>query len=135
MATVHSKGTITTLNGDNFSQFANKITFSREREAKENTRFGAESKTYASGLKDATAKAEGFYDNAAGVNPRTVLQAALNSGVAVPLVYRPEGTGSGKPTSTVQVLVTKFEDEVEVDDLITWSAEFQFTGDITDATQ
>lgn len=135
MASVHSKGTITTLNGDDMSQFSNSFTFSREKDTHENTTFGKNSKTYAAGLRDGTASVEGFYDNAAAPNPRSIFRTALNSDALVPMVYRPEGTGTGRPTSTVQVLVTSYEESSPVGDLITFSAELQFSGDITDATQ
>lgn len=135
MASVHSKGTITTLNGDDMSQFANSFEFSRELDTHEDTRFGMNSKSYKGGLRDGTASVEGFYDNAVAPNPRSIFRTALNNGVTVPMVYRPEGTGSGRPTSTVQVLVTKYDESAPVGDLITFSAEIQFSGDITDATQ
>lgn len=134
MAFVHGKGTVITIDGKSFTAFANKVTFSREADMHDTTTFGNNSKTYQAGLKDGTASVEGIYDNTAVTGPRAVLE-PLIGGAAVTMVYRPEGTATGRPTASVSVLVKSYEQENAVDDMITWSADLQFSGDITDGTQ
>lgn len=134
MAFVHGKSAYVSVDGDDLSAYANSVTFTRTGDSHETTTFGANSKTYAPGLKDATATIEGIYDNTALTGPGAVLRPLLG-GAAVTLVYRPEGTGTGKPQASVSAVVTSYEETVPVADMVTWSAEFQFTGDITDSTQ
>ena len=51
------------------------------------------------------------------------------------LVYRPEGTGSGKPEAEVDVLVSSYEESAPVADMITFTAELQGSDDIDDTAQ
>ena len=134
MAFVHGKGTVITIDGKAMTGYANKVTFSREAEMHDTSTFGVNAKTYQAGLTDGTASMEGIYDNTAVNGPRAVLE-PLVGGAAVTMVYRPEGTASGRPTASVSVLVKSYEQENAVDDMISWSADLQFTGAITDGTQ
>jgi hypothetical protein len=56
----------------------------------------------------------------------------LIGAAAVELVYRPEGAGVGRPLSTVDVLVTSYEETAPVADMITFTAELQLSDDIAD---
>ncbi len=134
MAFIHGKGTVVSIDGDAMTAYTNKVSFSREADTHDVTTFGKNSKVYQSGLKDGTASIEGIYDSTASTGPGAVLR-PLIGGAEVPLVYQPEGTGAGKPTSTVDVLVTSYEEESAVDDMITFSVSLQFSDDITDSTQ
>lgn len=134
MAFVHGKGVVYTLNADDLSAYSNSITFSRSADSHDVTTFGKNSKVYQSGLKDGTAKVSGIYDNTAVTGPSALFRGLLG-GASVPLVYKPEGTGTGKPSATVQVIVTGYEESAPVADMITFSADLQLSGDITDATQ
>lgn len=133
MAFVHGKGTAVTIDGEDLSVYSSNVAFNRSADSHDVTTFGKNSKVYAPGLKDGTGTVSGIYDNTALVSPGIVLR-PLCGGAAVALVYMPEGDGSGKPSATVNVLVTAYEETAPVADMITWSATLQFSDDITDGT-
>lgn len=133
MAFVHGKGTAVSIGGGDLSVYSNSVTFSRSGDTHETTTFGKNSKTYSPGLKDGTGSIEGIYDNTASTGPGAVLR-PLVGGAAVAFAYRPEGAGVGKPNATVQALVSSYEETSAVADMVTFSAELQFTGDIADST-
>ena len=132
MAFVHGKGTAVNLDDGDLSAYSNSVTFSRTADTHDVTTFGKNSKVYAPGLKDGTATIEGIYDNTALTSPGAILR-PLVGGAAVPLVYEPEGTGAGMPLSTVSVIVSSYEETSPVADMVTWSAELQFSDDIADS--
>jgi hypothetical protein len=134
MAFVHGKGTAVSIDGDDLSAFSNSVQFNRSADSHDVTTFGKTSKVYQSGLKDGQATIEGIYDSTTGTGPGAVLR-PLVGGAAVPLEYQPEGISTGKPTSTVDVIVTAYEETAPVADMITWSATFQMSDDITDSVQ
>jgi hypothetical protein len=134
MAFVHGKGTAVTIDGDDLSAYANSVTFTRTADTHDVTTFGKNSKVYAPGLKDGTGSIEGIYDSTAMSGPSAVLRPLVGAAV-VTLIYRPEGTGTGKPEAEVDVLVNSFEESAPVADMVTWTAEFQMSDDIDDTPQ
>lgn len=134
MAFVHGKGVFVSIDGDDISAFTKNVEFSREADTHDTTTFGKNSKTYASGLKDGTATIEGVYDNTAATGPAAVLNPLLG-GAAVPFVYQPDGTGAGKAQYLVDVIVNTYEEAAPVDDMVTWTAEVQFTDDVDTTPQ
>lgn len=134
MAFVHGKGTVVSIDGKAMSAYANSVTFSREADTHDVTTFGRDAKVYAPGLTDGTASIEGTYDNTAVTGPSAVFGPLLGAAV-VDMVYRPEGTATGRPTRTVSVLVTSYEESSPVADMVTWTAELQFSGAIVSTTQ
>lgn len=133
MAFVHGKGTAISVGGHELGAYSNSVTFSREADTHDVTTFGKNSKVYAPGLKDGTASIEGIYDSTAGTGPGAVLRPLIGA-AAVEMIYKPEGTGSGKPIATVDVLVTSYEESAPVADMITFTAELQLSDDIADTT-
>lgn len=131
MAFVHGKGAIVSVDGDDLSVYTTSVTFSRSADTHDVTTLGKSSKVYAAGLKDGTASIEGIYDGTASTGPGAVLRPLVGAAV-VELIYKPEGTGSGKPVATVDVLVTSYEESAPVADMITWSTELQLSDDIAD---
>lgn len=129
MTFVHGKGAVVSLNAVDLSPYTNKVDFDREADAHDTTAFGKNSKTYFGGLKDAKVTMEGTYDNGAVNSPRVVIEGAL--GTIVPMIYKPEGTGTGKPIRTVSVVVTKYKESAEVAEMIKWTAELQCSDDVT----
>lgn len=133
MAFVHGRGTAVSIGGDDLSTFSNSVTFGRSADTHDVTTFGKNSKVYAPGLKDGTASIEGIYDNTAMTGPGAVLRPLIGA-AAVELVYQPEGVGTGKPTATVDVLVTGYEETSAVGDMVMFSCELQMSDDIADTT-
>lgn len=134
MATVHGKGTAVSIDDQDLSAYSTNVQFNESADSHETTTFGLNSKRYASGLRDGTATLEGLYDNTADTGPAAVLRPLLG-GAPVPFIYQPEGLGTGRPTATVDVIVTAFEQTAPVADMVTFSATLQFTGDVADTMQ
>lgn len=135
MANVHGKLTVVTLNGVDYSEYANQTDFKDATDAHENTTYGRDRKTYHGGLGDGTVSVGGFYDTTAVSGPRALFKPLKAAGNAVPFVYRPEGTGAGKAQSLVDVIITSFEESSPVGDMVTWTAELQMTGDLDETAQ
>lgn len=133
MPFVHGKGTTVTVDSDDLSEFTNNVQFNRSADSHDTTTFGQDSHTFQAGLGNGTATISGIYDSGA-TGPGKILR-PLVKGANVTFVYQPEGTGTGKPTATVQVQVTAYEETAPVADMITWSATLQFSGDVADTTQ
>lgn len=134
MAFVHGHNAVVSIDGKAMSAYATSIKFSRTADNHDVTTFGKSAKVYKVGLTDGTASIDGVYDNTASTGPGAVLRPMLG-GAGVDLVYRPEGTGTGKPTSTVSVIVTAYEETVPVADMVTWTASLQMSDTIADSTQ
>lgn len=135
MTNFHGKVTVVKLNGVDYSAFANSTDFKDATDTHENTTYGRDRKTYAAGLGDGTVSVGGFYDNTAVSGPRALFKPLKSAGTAVPFVYRPEGTGSGKAQSTVNVIISSFEESSPVGDMVTWTAELQMTGPLDETPQ
>lgn len=133
MATVHGKNCQVSLDGDDLSVYSKKVDFEQEADSHDVTCFGKNSKVYAGGLKDGTATVEGVYDTTVSVGPAAVVRPLL--GTVVELIYKPEGTGTGKPTHTVDVLVTSYKESAPVDDMVSWTADLQLSDDVASTTQ
>lgn len=135
MTNVHGKLTVVTLNGVDYSEYSNATDFKDATEAHENTTYGRNRKTYHGGLGDGTVSVGGFYDTTKVTGPRGLFKPLKAAGNAVEFIYRPEGTGSGKAQSRVDVIITSFEESSPVGDMVTWTAELQMTGDLDEADQ
>lgn len=134
MAFVAAKGVAVSIDGDSLTAYSNSTTFTRTADALDVTTYGHDSKVYISGLKDGTGTIEGIYDNTASTGPGAVLRPLVGAD-AVALIWQPEGTGTGKPTATVDVVVTSYEESAPVAEVIAWTCEFQMSDDIVDTTQ
>lgn len=135
MANVHGKVTVVTLNGVDYSTYSNSTDFKDATDTHETTTYGRSRKTYAGGLGDGTVSVGGFYDTTAVSGPRALFKPLKAAGNAVPFVYRPEGTGSGKAQSSVSVIISSFEESSPVGDMVTWTAELQMTGVLDETPQ
>jgi len=132
MATVHGSLHTYLLNGVDMSQFSDASDPERTADTHETTTYGKKSKTYTGGLLDGTNTIGGIYDTSLS-GPAAIIEPLL--GQTVPYVYRPEGTGSGKPQKTVSVVVGKYTESIPVGDIIRWSVDLQYTGDVVISTQ
>lgn len=133
MTFVHGKDTYVSLDGDDLSAFTNTTTYNRSADSHDVTTYGKGSHVFAGGLKNGTATIGGIYDNTAVTGPRAVIRPLL--GTVVDFVFRPEGTGAGKPQDTVDVLVTAFNESSPVADMVQWTAELQLSDDVASTSQ
>jgi hypothetical protein len=132
MTFVHGRNTQVEIDGDDISEFCNSTTNNRSADSHDVTTYGKNSHVFAGGLKGGTATIGGPYDNGV-TGPRSVIEPLLGS--VVPFVFRPEGTGVGKPESTVDVLVMAYNESAPVADMIQWTAELQFSDDVVTIAQ
>lgn len=132
MAKVHGKVTFVSLNGVDLSAFSNNVEFTRTGDSHDVTTFGKNAHVKQGGLLDGTVTLTGFYDTVTG-GPRAVIEPLI--GTVVPLVHRPEGTGSGKPQDTVDVLVQSYVETSPVADYVTWSADLELSDDVVSTAQ
>lgn len=64
----------------------------------------------------------------------TALWAALAAGTRGTLEWGDEGTAVGKPRHTVEAVVQKRSRQIPYDDIVVYSADFQYSGAVADGT-
>ena len=133
MSFIHGKGSVTSLGGSDLSVYSNSVEWARKSDMHDVTTFGKNSHVKQGGLLDGTASIEGVYDNTATVGPRAVINSKI--GTVVAMVWRPEGTGTGKPQETVNVLVAGYTETSPVADMIKWKVDLELSDDVTTAVQ
>lgn len=136
MAFVHGKNTFTSVNGVNLSTYVKTTDFNDGIDTHDTTTYGPTRtrKSYQAGLGDGKISQKGIHDSAA-LAPRKVLKALMAAGTVCPFILRHEGTGTGKPQSSVSVIVTAYNESLPVDDMISFSVEYQMTGDLVETDQ
>jgi hypothetical protein len=132
MAFVHGKDTYVSLDGVDISAFATESEYTRTADSHDVTTFGQGTHVYQGGLTDGTFSVNGVYDSGT-TTPRTMVEPLV--GTNVDLVRRPEGTGSGLPQDTVEVLVVEYAESNPVADMVTWSVSGSFSGAISTVDQ
>lgn len=133
MARVHGKDTYVSLGGDDISTYTNNSQITKGADSHDTTTYGADGHEFEGGLENSTITLAGVYDNTALTGPRAVIMPLV--GTKVEFIRRPEGTGSGKPEDTADVVVTSYVETNPVADMVTWSADLQVSGVITSSTQ
>lgn len=137
MAFVHGKSAHLSIDNSSgnlvdYSTYLDDIGFPRDVETAETTTFGVagSAKTYIVGLSDATISASGKFDATADATLAGVL------GQATPLdfEYGPAGNGSGAVKYSGSCIMTSYEVSASVGDVVSASADFQVTGQITRGT-
>lgn len=133
MATVHTKVTVVTIDGDDISQYVDASDLKRTADSHDVTTYGKNAHVKAGGLFDGTSSISGFYDTTAGTGPRAVLRPLL--GTVVELIIKPEGTGSGKPQDKVDVLVGEYTETAPVADYRKWSIALELSDEVDSTPQ
>jgi hypothetical protein len=134
MAFRHGRHTVVTIDGTDLSTSTNSTDFNDGTDSHDVTCYGASRKAYHAGLGDGKITISGVHnDDATG--PRAVLKPLKTAGSVVPFVFRPEGTGSGKAQSAVDVIVVAYNESAPVADMIKWTAELQMSGDLDETDQ
>lgn len=123
----HGKSTAVLLNGYDMSPFMNEASVSRSIETGETTTFGQNSKTYITGLADATVSLSGMFDGSAGASD-AVLQGEVGASTDDVLSILPESNTLGRRCMIGQGLITSYEVSASVSDVVSISAEYQQDG-------
>jgi len=88
-----------------------------------------QARTYLKTLEDGSATLEVLAQD-----DSTAVWAAIKPGTAGSLVWGEEGTGVGQPRHTVNAIVSSRKKDMPYDDVVVITAEFQFSGVLTDDT-
>lgn len=131
---VHSKLTVVKLNAVDVSNLTKTTSFEDSTATHDTTTYGNARKVYSSGLGDGKITIGGT--SATGVTgSRAIMKPLKAAGEPVPFVFQPHGVGAGKEQSTVDVLITSYNESSPVDDMVQWTAELQMTGDLDETAQ
>lgn len=133
MAYVHSKLTYVSLAGNDLSRYVNDSDWTRSTDIRKLTTYGSNNEVYAAGLGDGSTDLSGVYEDTAVTGPRAVLEPL--EGQNATLVYRPEGTGTGLPERSVDVVVGEYKETHAAAEYVMWTCKLQHSGDVTHSTQ
>lgn len=128
MSFVHGKTTKLTIATKDISPYTKTSSLEVSADNHDTTGYGATAHTKQGGLLDGKFTCGGTYDNTASVGPRNALMAL--TGTTVALVRNVEGIGTGKPNDAFSAVQTKYVETNPVDDMVTWSAEYEITGPV-----
>lgn len=123
----NSGGTLTDI-----SAYCDDVTLPRSIETAETTTFGVTggAKTYVTGLNDSTLSISGKFDSTVDAH----LAGILGQEASVSFEYGPEGSTATYIKYTGEAIMTSYEVNSPIGDVITFSAEFQVTGPVTRGT-
>lgn len=128
----HGRLTFVSLAATDISTYTDTTTFNQGADEHDSTAYGAVGHEFAGGLKTGSITIGGKYVTGA-TGPRAVIAPLL--GTVVSFIYRPEGTGVGKPQDTANVLVKAYNQSSPVADIVRWTAELTVSGVVTPTTQ
>lgn len=135
MALIHGKNTVVTVDSTDLSALTNSSEFTKTTDTHETTHYGDDAKEYSPGLNDSSFSMEGTYDDTASTGPRAKFNTIYAGNVAVAIIRQPEGAGTGLAQDSFSAIMTSYAETDPVGDMITWSAEFQVSGDVTITAQ
>jgi hypothetical protein len=133
MAFVHGKSGYFNLDnpggtGTDISTYCDDVSFPETIETAETTAFGATSKSYIVGLRDATISISGKWD--------ATLDAVMigTEPASRTFMFGPAGSTGGLVKYTGECILTNYSISTSVGDVVTWSADLQVTGNVTRTT-
>jgi len=114
----------------NFTSYVHNATLPRSVDTAESSTFGDDDKTYVAGLRDATLSLEGR------VHDITVdgYLTGLLGGTPRAWKFFPEGSVTGNVYFEGSAILTSYEPNADLGDVVGFSAEFQVSGAITRGT-
>lgn len=118
MARKHSKLTVVIIDGNDISDFCDDSTCERSAGTEDNTTYGKNAIVKDATLLTGAFSCGGKYDSAV-TGPTAVLDPLL--GTKVPVIYRPEGTGSGLPQYSFDAVITKVNQTAPVAGYRKWA--------------
>lgn len=133
MSTVHGRHTVLKVNTVDVSRHTKTSSLERGGDVHENTGYGVDDKTKNGGLREHKFTCGGDFDNDETTGPGTALRPLVLETVTV--LRQTEGTGSGKPQESFSAVLSKYVQTNPVDGNVSWSAEFEVSGPITDTVQ
>jgi len=135
MAFTHGKDSVFKLDNSggsltDISAYINSVDFPETADVAETSVLGASSKSYIVGLKDSTIAIAGLWD----ATVDGILGAVVGQSATLSFEYSPEGTASGKIKYTGEAILTSYSQSSPVGDVVSYSADFQVSGNVTRGT-
>lgn len=132
----HGRNTFVSIDGVTLSTYIKTTSFEDSTDTHDSTTYGPTRtrKSYQAGLGDGKVTIAGMHKNDAA-GPRATLKPLKAAGEPVELIFQPEGPGTGKPQSVVNVIITSYNESSAVDDLVQWTSELQMTDDLDETDQ
>ncbi len=123
------KITVATNLDQNIQAYLTQVSPSFPVDTAETTTMGDSDREFLSSLKSSTIGIEGIYDPTVDG-----YLFGLRGGTAAPVRYFPQGTASGKIYFEVNAILASYEAPANLDEAVTFSAEFQGSGAVTRGT-
>lgn len=128
MPFVHGKGSYFKIASTDLSAYLNSISVSRTSDTAETSAFGSTTKSYVSGLRDASITLSGMFDSSV----YSTIMAWL--GTSQTFEYGPAGSAASSVKVSGSALVTSVEMSSAVGAIVTLNLNLQVTGAVTDGT-
>lgn len=123
MAFVAGKGSVVSLDANDLSAYSTQVEYELKADALDVTAFGNDYKIFQGGLIESSIKIEGTYDNTASTGPREVIEALV--GQVAEMIWQPEGSGTGTPVRTWDVLIVTYTETSAVGEMIKFKSTMQ----------
>lgn len=122
----HGRLTVLTVATKDISLATKTSTFSGSADVHDTTGYTLANRTKTGGLIDGKFTASGLYDLTAVTGTLAAMEG--KEGTTQALVRKIAGTGTTKPQEVFSAVLAKFDVSDPVDDIVTWSAEWEVTG-------
>lgn len=133
MATAKGKFAVILVNGVDISQYCDTHEHHRKPDIIDKTTYGKDAHVKEGTLLDGSGSLGGIYDTSAVAGPRAILEPLCAS--TVTYIRRVEGTGSGKPQTSVSVVVGEYVETVPVGDIARWTCALEYSDTIDNTPQ
>jgi hypothetical protein len=125
---------VLTLNASDISPYCDNTEPEKNADEHDVTTYGKTNHVIKGGLKGGKCTISGVYEaKATATSPKAVIEPLI--GTNVTFILKPEGTGTGKPQDSVDVLVKSYKETLPVADYIRWNAELTYSDTVTSTTQ
>jgi hypothetical protein len=132
MTALHGKEEIITVDAKDLTEFKKTSNWEVNPDIHDITGGGRDSKRYRGGQVGRSFTMGGWYDSDLTTGPGYLETIA---GETVEMVRKPQGTGTGLPTYTFDVVVGKYVESGKNDDIVQWTCDFTVDGDVVKTTQ
>ena len=123
----NAAGTLQTL-----TAFVTSVELKNSVEVADTTTAGAEAKTYVSGRSDGTLTIQGNYDRTATTGPHAILTGLIGLETSSTFEYGPDGQTAGYVKKSGECFLTGYVVSSPSGGVVTFTADFQITGAITE---
>lgn len=140
--TAVATGTVSSANVYKISEFCKEVSFPSQMDTAETSTFGTGTKTFVQGLRSGTLSISGSFSSSTVAPTATgtaksidqILSGLIGAANDVAFVYGPEGNATGKIKYSGQAILTSYQVNGSLGDIVAFSAEFQVSGDTTRGT-